>query len=114
LATDSAPAGDRFAVKWLLRGGLGLAAALMAAGLVVRVATGAVDAPGVPLPSLFGAGLPLGDRLMGLGALLLGLTPTLRVLTLVGLWTKERDWRFAGVAALVVVTLGVALALGAG
>jgi uncharacterized membrane protein len=114
LAVELAPARDRDVVKALLRGGLGLSVGLMATGLVLRLASGATAAPGASLAQLFAGEVPWGDRLMGLGAVTLGLTPALRVLTLVALWTRERDWRFVAVAVLVVLTLGVSLALGVG
>lgn len=114
MAGESAPRRDRDAVQWLLRSGLALAVGLMAAGFAVRLASGEAAAPGVSLAQVLRGDAPRGDWLMGLGALVLGLTPGLRVLTLLVLWTRERDWRFVGVAALVVVTLAVSLALGAG
>jgi len=44
----------------------------------------------------------------------LALTPALRVLALVAIWWRERDWRFVGVALAVVATLAVGIALGKG
>jgi hypothetical protein len=114
LAGEATPRRDRDAVQWLLRSGLGLAMGLMAFGSAVRIASGEAAAPGVSLEQLLRGDAPRGDWLMGLGVLVLGLTPGLRVLTLLVLWTRERDWRFVVVAALVVVTLGVSLALGVG
>ncbi|GMU63550.1 MAG: DUF1634 domain-containing protein [Myxococcales bacterium] len=101
-------------MQGLLRGGLAVAVVLMVVGLVVQVASGEVAAPGVPLRALVGTGVSPGTRLMGLGVLALGLTPGLRVVLLLVLWARERDWRFVGVAALVVMTLAVSLALGGG
>lgn len=114
MAGESTPRRDRDAVQWLLRGGLALAVVLMTVGFAVRLAAGETAAPGVSLTQVLRGDASRGDWLMGLGALVLGLTPGLRVLTLLVLWTRERDWRFVGVAALVVVTLAVSLALGAG
>lgn len=114
MANESQPRHDRDAVQWLLRGGLALAVGVMAAGFAVRLAAGETSAPAVSVTQVLRGEAARGDWLMGLGALVLGLTPGLRVLTLLVLWTRERDWRFVGVAALVVVTLAVSLALGAG
>jgi uncharacterized membrane protein len=44
----------------------------------------------------------------------LALTPAVRVLALVVLWWKERDWRFVAVALAVVMTLGCGFFLGKG
>lgn len=114
MANETAPRRDRDVVQWLLRSGLALAVGLMAFGFVVRVVTGETVAPGVSLKQVLHGDASRGDWLMGLGALVLGLTPGFRVLTLLVLWTRERDWRFVVVAALVVVTLSVSLFLGVG
>jgi len=47
--------------------------------------------------------------LMGAGVVVLALTPVARVLVLIGLWVRERDWRFVAVAGVVLVVLGVAV-----
>jgi len=49
-----------------------------------------------------------------LGVLVLALTPALRVLAVMLIWWRERDWRFVGVAVAVVATLAVGLMLGRG
>ena len=51
---------------------------------------------------------------MALGVLVLAATPLFRVLALVVLWTRERDWRFVVVALLVVATLSMAIVVGHG
>jgi len=51
---------------------------------------------------------------MALGILALALTPALRVVTLIGLWSRERDWHYVRVAAVVLVVLAVAAGLGHG
>jgi hypothetical protein len=99
---------------WLLRAGLALSVALMALGLTLRAASGETTAAVVSLRQLWAFDAPRGDWLMALGALVLGLTPGLRVVLLLAQWTRARDWRFALAAALVVVTLAVAMTLGAG
>lgn len=109
-----APAGDRNLISRLLRGGLAVALLLMLAGAAARLASGEAVAPAVPLDAVLRGRASMGDWLMGLGVLALGLTPVLRVLALLVLWVRERDWRFALVAGAVLLTLGVSMALGVG
>ncbi len=100
-------------VQWLLRGGLVVAAVLMAIGLGMKVASGSRHADGTPMFSLGSSGSHA-DTVMGVGVLVLALTPAFRVLALVVLWGRERDWRFVGVALAVVVTLSCAVIIGHG
>ena len=104
---------DERLVARTLQAGLAVGLALMLAGVVIAVATGAVEAEPVRLRELT-APLPLGTRLAGLGVLALGLTPGMRVLLLVVLWARERDWRFAAVAATVLAVLTASLLAGVG
>ncbi|MCA9530013.1 MAG: DUF1634 domain-containing protein [Myxococcales bacterium] len=99
-------------VQLVLRGGLWVSFALMAVGLVLAlVREGLGDAPAVKLLAMRGAP-SAGERVMAAGILVLALTPALRVVSLLVLWARERDWRFVGVAAVVVVVLAIAAALG--
>ncbi len=100
-------------VQLLLRVGLGIAVALMLAGLVVKLVSGVHRAAAVRLFDL-GATNSTADLLMALGVLVLAATPAFRVVALVVLWTRERDWRFVGVAVTVMLTLAVAIAVGHG
>lgn len=100
-------------VERTLQAGLAIALGLMLAGLLVDAGTGALDARPVRLGAL-ASPMPLGTRLVALGVLALGLTPASRVVLLVMLWTRERDWRFVVVAAVVLAVLAVALFAGAG
>lgn len=110
-----APARDAKLVQYLLRAGLYGSALLMAAGLVVQLASGATASIPVRLFDLAKPGpLPLGERLMAAGIVLLAFTPAFRVLALVLLWLREKDWRFVTVAIAVVLTLALAIALGGG
>jgi uncharacterized membrane protein len=104
---------DRRLVQWILRTGLAIALVLFVVGIGVDVATGVNDAPAVALSEILTIPL-VGERLMALGVLVLGLTPGVRVLVLLVLWTRERDYLFAAVAAIVVVLLVCAAALGGG
>lgn len=98
-------------VQGALRAGLGVAFALLASGMIVAAFAGEAAARPVALRALFGP-LDLGSRLMGLGILVLGLTPVLRVLLLVLLWVREHDYRHAMIAAFVLLTLIVSIAFG--
>lgn len=105
---------DREFVQRLLQTGLASAAILMLIGVVVKGLSGDLSAPEVRLFEIFESGLSTGDRIMGLGILLLSATPVFRVFALLVLWLRERDWRFATVAAVVLATLVLAIALGGG
>ena len=100
-------------VQVLLRAGLGVSVVLMAVGLAMKVASGSRHSTEVKLFSLTSTGSSA-DALMALGVLTLALTPAFRVIALVVLWSRERDWRFVGVALAVIVTLSVAVVVGHG
>lgn len=104
----------RRSILVLLRGGLVVAVTLMSLGFLASVASGDMTAHVVRISDLPAGGIDLGDRLMGLGVFVLALTPAGGVLALLLLWLKERDWRFAGVAAGVTVLLVVAALVGHG
>ncbi|MCZ7630872.1 MAG: DUF1634 domain-containing protein [Microthrixaceae bacterium] len=104
---------DQRAVQLLLRIGLAVAVVLMLAGLVMKVASGSRESDGIRLFSI-AAAASAADLTMALGVLVLAVTPVFRVLALVVLWTRERDWRFVAVAVAVVVVLALAVLLGHG
>lgn len=81
---------ERLVVSRLLRGGVWLAAAMMAAGLVSRH-----------------------QELISWGTVVLIATPPLRVVALGLSWTKARDWRFALVSWSVLALLAAGYLLGA-
>ncbi|HEY6460058.1 MAG TPA: DUF1634 domain-containing protein, partial [Polyangiaceae bacterium] len=95
-----------------LRVGLAVALSLLLAGWILDLASGSHAEPAVALGKLT-THLPLGLRLGALGVLALAVTPASRVLLLLYLWTRERDWRFAAVAATVAAILVAAVLLGA-
>lgn len=109
----AAEAVDRRVVAAVLRTGLALACALMAAGLVVKVANGDRHATAVRLFDVAGVD-SLGDRLLAIGIAVLAATPAMRVLALVVLWAREGDRRFVAVALVVVAVLVAATAIGRG
>ena len=100
-------------VQVLLRAGLALSVALMFAGVVAKLVSGVHRADAVKLFDLGGAG-SVSDLLMALGVLVLAATPAVRVVALVVLWARERDWRFVGIAFAVVLTLTLAVVIGHG
>jgi uncharacterized membrane protein len=112
LSTDSAT--ERRDVKTLLRLGLGAAAALMTAGLVVALLSGPLPSQPLQVSALWHGDLALSTRLCGLGILALSVTPALRVITLIVLWSRERDWKYALVAVAVAAVLVLAVLLGGG
>jgi uncharacterized membrane protein len=97
-----------------LRIGLGTAALLMAAGLVVALTSGPLPSPPLQVHGLWRGDVSLSVRLCGLGILVLSATPAVRVIALMVLWIRERDWKYAAVAAVVAAVLTVAIALGGG
>lgn len=100
-------------VQVLLRSGLAAAVVLMAVGVTGKVITGVHAAPAVKLFAL-GDAPSWPDFCMALGVLVLAATPALRVLALVVLWSRERDWHFVAVACVVVMTLTLAILVGRG
>jgi uncharacterized membrane protein len=98
----------------ILRTGLAVSVALMAAGVGLRFAHGREDAPAVRLFDLVDSKADLGLTLTALGIFALALTPAFRVAALVYLWAKEKDARFVVIALVVLATLGVSVALGKG
>ncbi len=104
---------DRRVVAMVLRTGLAVACALMAAGLTVTLARGDRHAHVVRLFEI-GGDQAVGDLLLAAGVVVLALTPAVRVLALVVLWAREGDRRFVAVALVVVAVLVAAAAFGHG
>ncbi|HEY9899972.1 MAG TPA: DUF1634 domain-containing protein [Pantanalinema sp.] len=116
------------ALARLLAFGVYLSAAIIFAGLgwswAMRLAghprpevdLSRVNPAAVPhtLPQLI-HGIQAGDpiALMGLGILLLILTPTLRVVTSLVLFIKQRDWLYTLICTFVLAMLLIGMALGA-
>lgn len=105
---------ERRDVQWLLRAGLTLAAALMLAGVVAALLGGRLPTAVWRPAELLSGREPLSARLSGLGILVLAATPALRVVTLIVLWTRERDWKYVAVAVTVAAVLTLAIIVGGG
>ena len=100
-------------MQWVLRGGLAIACVGIGIGLAIALATGERAAGTVRLHEVLSEGTTA-DRVIACGLLLLAMTPVVRVLSLVAIWLLERDKKFAVVALVVVVVLGLAIASGHG
>lgn len=100
-------------MQWVLRGGLAIACLLLGVGLAIALATGERMAAPVRLHEVLSEGTTA-DRVIACGLLLLAMTPVVRVLSLLAIWTLERDKKFVVVALVVVVVLGLAIASGHG
>jgi hypothetical protein len=98
-------------VQLLLRVGLAAATVMVTAGLGWALATGRETSLPVGLGALL-ADAEAPDRLMAGGILVLALTPVARVVALLVLWWRERDWTFVAVGFAVVVVLVAAIVLG--
>ena len=99
-------------VKVVLRVGLTASLLLLLAGLVAQLATARHVAVDVRMFHVFGAP-SLGEALMGLGVLILTLTPVAGILSVLGNWLlRERDRGFSAVAAIVLVVLAAAVIVG--
>lgn len=109
---DSMEARSHRIVKILLRSGLLVAAALMLAGVVVKLASGDDLALAVSFDRMFGGNIDIGDRLMSIGVFVLALTPVARVIALIALWTLQRDRRFAITATVVLAILCLSVVVG--
>lgn len=105
--------GERRMVQVLLRSGLLVSAVLIAVGLGLAALHGQLVTHAVSvgeLAALLRAGIPSGY--MALGILVLLATPILRVLSLIGGFAMDGDWRFACVALGVAVLLLAGILLG--
>lgn len=99
------------AVKLVLRVGLSGALALLLAGLVDQLVAPPRAAVGVSMFHVLGAPT-FGQALMGLGVVVLTLTPVAGILSALVSWLRERDRGFAAVAAVVLAVLAVAVLVG--
>lgn len=105
---------ERRDVQRLLRLGLAVAAACMLAGVLAALLGSPLPAAAWRPVEAFGAHQPFSERLAGLGILVLAATPAVRVVTLIVLWVRERDWKYVAVASTVAAVLALAIAAGGG
>ena len=105
-------------VHWTLLSGLLLSATLLIAGLLATLVGLAEHPPERPASASAALRGPvqgqLPTKLLELGLLVLMATPVLRVLALAVGWTITGEPRFALVAVVVLVLLGLSLVLGFG
>jgi uncharacterized membrane protein len=112
---DARPEGLEIVIPKLLRGGLFLAASLMAAGLLLLAtrqgATSAVPFSLANLPALLSAGDP--RAVVGMGILILLATPLVRVVASFVYFARQKDRLYVVLTAVVLANLALAAALGA-
>jgi uncharacterized membrane protein len=98
----------------LLHAGLAVSVALMAVGLAAAALVGAPSGSSLRVRDIPGALAALDPRgVLGLGILLLVLTPLVRVLASAAHFARERDRLYIGLTAVVLVNLALAVAVGA-
>lgn len=98
-------------VKVVLRIGLAGATLLFLAGLLDQLVAARHVAVDVSMFHLFGAPSG-GETLMGLGVLLLTLTPVAGITSVLVSWLRERERGFAAVATVVLLVLAAAVLVG--
>jgi len=103
----SAPRG----IQAIYRVGLMLAVCMILVGLSWALLRGEAAAVPIRLGGLLTAG-SIADRVVGLGILILSLTPAVVVIALVRSWWREGDRRFAASGVLVIAILALAVAVG--
>jgi uncharacterized membrane protein len=112
--TSDPPRLERW-VHWTLLGGVAASGFLLALGLILALAEGQRRPKGSPPPlsEVIGAAARgSGVDLIDLGLLGSMVTPLLRVAVLAAGWLTAGDRKFAAVAGVVMVLLGMSLALG--
>jgi uncharacterized membrane protein len=92
---------NRRAIKILLQSGLFLSTMLMFSGVFLSFYQGHSQILKLEMGQLFSPTTPLADRFLVWGIFTLALTPVLRVLALIVLWLRERDWKFVAISIFV-------------
>ena len=111
---DDRPTELEVLIPKMLRAGLHLSLVLLVLGVAVRLAAGPHAGPPVTLLTLPQALLALDPQgLMGLGVLVLLLTPIARVVASLGYFVKAGDRPYVALTLIVLFNLGLAAALGA-
>ncbi|BCL77655.1 DUF1634 domain-containing protein [Ktedonobacteria bacterium brp13] len=99
------PARLDLTLAWILSYGTWIASALIAAWLVLPLLG---QSPVVSIPYISG-----GLQLVTVGIAVIIMLPVLRVITMLIAFLHKRDYRFAAIAALVLLILLFAFAIGA-
>lgn len=99
------PARLDLTLAWILSSGTGIASAIIAASLVLPLFG---QSPVVPIPHSNG-----GLQLVTVGIAVIILLPVLRVITMLIAFLQKRDYRFGAIAALVLLIILFAFAIGA-
>ncbi len=100
---------NRKAIQFLLQGGLIVSIVLMFLGVVLNIYGGHVQILNLGFSDLFSSTTAVADRFLVWGIFILALTPVFRVIALLFLWMKERDWKFVAVAFFVLITLSISI-----
>ncbi len=100
-------------VAVVLRVGLVVGGLLVAIGLLLSLGEGDRVANAVRPFDILHTGVSA-DTLMALGMLVFGATPVAGVATLIVIWARERDYRFAALALLVMIILVLSALTGVG
>jgi uncharacterized membrane protein len=100
---------ERIIVKTIYTYGLILSMTSMTAGLLLKFITHEPSSGPADLLHLGATSIP--DTLMSVGIGILAATPLVNVVALMQHWARHRNFRMAGIAATVTVTLAVAAIL---
>lgn len=100
---------NRKAIQFLLQGGLVLSILLMLSGVFLNIYQGHNTILNMGMSDLFSDSTSFANRLLLWGIFFLALTPVFRVIALVLLWIKEKDWKFVAVAVFVLITLSISI-----
>ncbi len=104
-------AGERRLVELIFRIGLSISILLMTAGLIIGWVSGASATKAVDMGHLSDASRD--GALMAIGIGILATTPAANVIALMWVWARHHEIRLAMTAATVLLTLLVAVVLGA-
>lgn len=89
-----------------------MSVALMVVGLSAQFWIGSAALVSVSIADLFSGKMPWPQMLVVSGILVLALTPVFRVIMLIFLWGREKDWKFVAVSCVVLITLTLSFFLG--
>lgn len=95
-------------IRSLMLGGLIFSVVLFILGIISH-ALSSTPAAAIKLNDIISSNVFWGQRCLGLGILILSSLPVLRVLVLMSIWIRDRDWKYAGTALLVLITLAFSI-----